>query len=371
MPRDQLSAERRELPWVRVEKSYRFDGSDGPVTLADLFAGRSQLIVYHFMFAPGLGGGLQELLLPRRPFRRRGRPPGPPRRDAGGGRLGRRWPRSRPSSERMGWQLQMGVVVRQRLQSRLPRLVHAGGAGQGRSLLQLRAGAVPGRGGARRQRVLPGRGRRDLPHLLGLCPRPRHPGRHLQLPRPRAQGPRRGRARLHHGVGPAPRPLRQASVPLACRGSRPAVNGRGRRRWPETDGLRHAGARQLSLRQDSFTLDAEPTEAIECNCSICRRAASLLAAFAPEKFRLETSRDDITSYTFHRHVIRHQFCKVCGCAPFAEGIGPPEGRWSPSICVAPRISICRRSRSPSSTGRACSGISSTIAAPGGSDDQVL
>ena len=47
-----------------------------------------------------------------------------------------------------------------------------------------------------------------------------------------------------------------------------------------------------------------------------------LAAFAPEKFRLETSRDDINSYTFHRHVIRHQFCKVCGCAPFAEGIGP-------------------------------------------------
>ena len=50
--RDRLSAERRELPWVRVEKSYRFDGSDGPVTLGDLFADRSQLIVYHFMFAP-------------------------------------------------------------------------------------------------------------------------------------------------------------------------------------------------------------------------------------------------------------------------------------------------------------------------------
>ena len=50
--RDRLSAERRELPWVRVEKSYRFDGSDGPVTLGDLFAGRSQLIVYHFMFGP-------------------------------------------------------------------------------------------------------------------------------------------------------------------------------------------------------------------------------------------------------------------------------------------------------------------------------
>jgi len=51
--RDQLSAERRELPWVKVEKPYVFDGPDGKETLADLFAGRSQLIVYHFMFAPG------------------------------------------------------------------------------------------------------------------------------------------------------------------------------------------------------------------------------------------------------------------------------------------------------------------------------
>ena len=50
--RDRLSAERRELPWVAVDKPYRFDGPDGPETLADLFAGRSQLIVYHFMFGP-------------------------------------------------------------------------------------------------------------------------------------------------------------------------------------------------------------------------------------------------------------------------------------------------------------------------------
>jgi predicted dithiol-disulfide oxidoreductase (DUF899 family) len=51
--RDQLSAERRELPWVKVEKNYVFDGPDGKETLADLFAGRSQLFVKHFMFGPG------------------------------------------------------------------------------------------------------------------------------------------------------------------------------------------------------------------------------------------------------------------------------------------------------------------------------
>jgi predicted dithiol-disulfide oxidoreductase (DUF899 family) len=51
--RDRLSAERRELPWVKVEKDYVFDGPDGKETLSDLFDGRSQLIVHHFMLGPG------------------------------------------------------------------------------------------------------------------------------------------------------------------------------------------------------------------------------------------------------------------------------------------------------------------------------
>jgi predicted dithiol-disulfide oxidoreductase (DUF899 family) len=51
--RDELCRERRELPWVRVEKPYVFDGPDGKETLAELFGGRSQLIIYHFMFGPG------------------------------------------------------------------------------------------------------------------------------------------------------------------------------------------------------------------------------------------------------------------------------------------------------------------------------
>jgi predicted dithiol-disulfide oxidoreductase (DUF899 family) len=51
--RDSLSQARRDLPWERVEKAYTFDGPDGKQTLADLFEGRSQLIVYHFMLGPG------------------------------------------------------------------------------------------------------------------------------------------------------------------------------------------------------------------------------------------------------------------------------------------------------------------------------
>src|SRR5947207_1830450 len=51
--RDELSRQRRELPWVKVDKNYVFDAPGGKKTLADLFEGRGQLIVYHFMLGPG------------------------------------------------------------------------------------------------------------------------------------------------------------------------------------------------------------------------------------------------------------------------------------------------------------------------------
>src|SRR3954469_16365551 len=53
---DALSAERRRLPMVRVENDYVFHGPAGKVRLLDLFEGRRQLIIYHFMFAPGVNG---------------------------------------------------------------------------------------------------------------------------------------------------------------------------------------------------------------------------------------------------------------------------------------------------------------------------
>jgi predicted dithiol-disulfide oxidoreductase (DUF899 family) len=54
---DELARERRELPWVRVEKEYTFDTDDGPKTLAELFDGHAQLIVYHFMLGPEFEAG--------------------------------------------------------------------------------------------------------------------------------------------------------------------------------------------------------------------------------------------------------------------------------------------------------------------------
>jgi predicted dithiol-disulfide oxidoreductase (DUF899 family) len=54
---DQLAQRRQELPWVRVDKEYRFETDEGNASLADLFRGRSQLLVYHFMFGPEYTGG--------------------------------------------------------------------------------------------------------------------------------------------------------------------------------------------------------------------------------------------------------------------------------------------------------------------------
>src|SRR5215472_3548094 len=54
---DELVRRRQELPWVCVDKEYRFDTDQGKASLADLFRGRSQLLVYHFMFGPDYAAG--------------------------------------------------------------------------------------------------------------------------------------------------------------------------------------------------------------------------------------------------------------------------------------------------------------------------
>ena len=54
---DELARQRRELPWVRIDKEYRFETDKGTTSLADLFAGRSQLLIYHFMFGPDYTAG--------------------------------------------------------------------------------------------------------------------------------------------------------------------------------------------------------------------------------------------------------------------------------------------------------------------------
>jgi predicted dithiol-disulfide oxidoreductase (DUF899 family) len=54
---DELARQRQELPWVRIDKAYRFETDEGSASLTDLFRGRSQLLVYHFMFGPDYTAG--------------------------------------------------------------------------------------------------------------------------------------------------------------------------------------------------------------------------------------------------------------------------------------------------------------------------
>lgn len=77
--------------------------------------------------------------------------------------------------------------------------------------------------------------------------------------------------------------------------------------------------------QIRYRAEGTPSNAMSCNCSICRRKGYLLYFTTPDKFELETSRDAIAVYTFKSHNVRHQFCKTCGCAVFGEGTAP-DGR---------------------------------------------
>src|ERR671911_2235472 len=54
---DEVARQRQELPWVRIDKEYRFETDEGTASLADLFRGRSQLLIYHFMFGPDYTAG--------------------------------------------------------------------------------------------------------------------------------------------------------------------------------------------------------------------------------------------------------------------------------------------------------------------------
>ena len=78
----------------------------------------------------------------------------------------------------------------------------------------------------------------------------------------------------------------------------------------------HCGAIRYSVDEEA------PTRAMECNCSICRRRAPLHHFTTPDKFALTTSRDAVSTYRWNTGNIGFHFCATCGCAPFAEGVGP-------------------------------------------------
>jgi hypothetical protein len=65
--------------------------------------------------------------------------------------------------------------------------------------------------------------------------------------------------------------------------------------------------------------------AISCNCSICSKRGTLLW-FAPRDSLQVTGEEELATYTFNKHVIKHRFCKTCGILPFGEGVDPKGNR---------------------------------------------
>jgi len=135
---DELARRRQELPWVRIDKEYRFETDEGKASLADLFKGRSQLLVYHFMFGPDYSSGCPSCSAIADGF------------NGFGVHLANHdvmlWAVSRAPLEklqaykrRMGWSFPVGVLIRQRLQFRFRRLRVGGAATHGRLRIQLPA----------------------------------------------------------------------------------------------------------------------------------------------------------------------------------------------------------------------------------------
>jgi hypothetical protein len=73
----------------------------------------------------------------------------------------------------------------------------------------------------------------------------------------------------------------------------------------------------------SYEARGEPiTQAISCNCSMCRRKGTLLAFIPASDFTLKAADDALTDYQFNKHVIHHLFCRTCGVTSFARGAMP-------------------------------------------------
>ena len=162
--RERLAEERRALPWVKVDKDYVFDGPDGKVSLADLFRGRSQLVVQHVMFAPDWNEACKSCSFWADGFERM--IPHLAARDTTMVAISRApLPKLVAFKQRMGWTFDWLSSGDNDVQLRLRRFVHAG-ANRERRQLQFWNHSLRKRGSARNQRVLSRRGQGHLPHLF-------------------------------------------------------------------------------------------------------------------------------------------------------------------------------------------------------------
>ena len=72
----------------------------------------------------------------------------------------------------------------------------------------------------------------------------------------------------------------------------------------------------------AFEVEGELTQVMDCNCSICSRKGALLWFVSRQKLRLLAPEENLSTYTFNKHAVRHRFCSRCGIHPFGEGADP-------------------------------------------------
>jgi len=183
--RDELSKQRRELPWERVEKKYVFDGPTGKESLADLFAGRSQLIVYHFMLGPDWVEGCPSCSFLADHFD--GAIPHLNARDVTFLAISRApLPQIQAFQKRMGWKFKWVSSNGTDFNFDYKVSFTPEDIEKRRGELQLRHDSISTRRRARPQRVLQGSSRNCLSHLLDFRARTRYEHRRVPLPRSRS-----------------------------------------------------------------------------------------------------------------------------------------------------------------------------------------
>lgn len=83
----------------------------------------------------------------------------------------------------------------------------------------------------------------------------------------------------------------------------------------------------------AFKVEADLAQVMECNCSHCRRKGYLLTFVPRGALNVSRGEDNLSTYTFNTHTIKHRFCATCGCAPFGEGKHPATGNDMAAINV--------------------------------------
>ena len=243
--RDALSRKRRELPWEKIEKNYAFEGPNGKETLAGLFGGKSQLIVYHFMLGPDWEEGCPSCSLLADHFD--GSVVHLAQRDVAFVVVSRApLDKIEKFKRRMGWHFKWVSSFGTDFNFDYQVSATPEEKAKGIANYNYAETAIPERRAAGHQRVLQERRRRGVPHLFELWARSRPSDRRLQFPRHRTQRPRRRGSALRHGVGAPPRQIR----------------GRGGRSGGPLSGaqiIRRIGVFRVVLRLNSVTAIAGNT----------------------------------------------------------------------------------------------------------------